>query len=1405
MIKKSIIFIISITFSFQTFAWNDSKEGSNKKGVETVAANCTPAVSRAELDINNVKTTLSTGGDMWFNISAAYEVPKGSGKHSIYAGSLWLGGKDVSGQLKVAAMVYRGSGNDFWAGPLSTLTAEIDPATCTEYDKQFISTRLEVAEFAAWYECKTNPDCDEEFEFSGYTVPRIIYDWPAHGRNYDPYNEDFYLAPFYDRNGDGFYNPEDGDYPGYDLNGEVDCSDRKLNIYGDLNLWWVFNDKGNVHTSTGSSAIGMEIRAQGFAFSTNDEVNNMTFYNFELINRSTFTLTETYFGVFADTDIGGYQDDYVGCDVQRGLGYCYNGDNYDEPYAGAQGYLDNPPAVGIDFFEGPYQDSDGIDNAVGIGFNEALNGIGYGDSIVDNERFGMRRFVYFNRVGPNWFTDPTNGVEYYNYLRSYWKDNTKMTYGDDGHLGTIECDFMFPGSSDPLGWGTGGLVQEPWTEVTAGNSPSDRRFVQSAGPFTLTPGAVNDITVGVVWAQSFSGSNTASVDLLLLADEKTQAMFDNCFRVLSGPDSPELVIREMNKELIIYIQNIKASNNYQEAYAERNAFIAAPDSIDTNNDGVFDKRLTEEEKIEYQTYRFEGYKIFQIKDNTVDASSLNDPDRARLIFQCDVRNDVGRIINYVFDKDLQVTIPVEMVNGNNQGISHSFRVTEDQFASGDKAVVNHKTYYFMAVAYAYNNFKEFSYTDPTTQNTPYLESRKAATGGIRPFSGIPHKTEVKNNGTVLQSNYGDQLEITRIEGKGNGGNFLKLKQSSVDEIMSGKPWFAKDLEYEKGFGPVNVKIIDPLNVAEGKYTIQFVDTLTWKNLSDASWKLFRNDISNSDTVYSDKIIRIGYDQLLLDYGISINIEQTVNPGLGSVLNGFIGAELTFSDPSKPWLTGVSDAEGASPFNWIRSGISNDPDFPELNDWIGLDNGQVYENVLQGTWAPFRLTSQENYGPMPRFSSGQAINIALGSDISKIESVDVIFTKDTSKWTRCPVLEAHYDTSNTIGRARKGRLRNSLSVDKMGNPADTTGGKGASTSPGSANYISPMGMGWFPGYAINIETGERLNMAFSENSWLKAENGADMLWNPTSNLTEGPWEDLRGGGMHYVYVFRNNIVNEHTFSNANNPTMYNKPGFRMPAYDAGAFAQSKLAQSKSSFVFMDTAVAQVYNACIWVGFPLLAENQELLETDATVSLRVRRAYDLYGTQPAISKGDLLAEGTVYLVQAGPVIYRDTTYVRGDKFKAREEYTFTTPAGSFDTLNVLIPTENQGLPMYNFSTEGMGPRTNVQEVAESMLDEIRVVPNPYYSFSEYESDKLDTRVKVINLPEKCTVTIYSINGTLIRQFSKVDPAITSIDWDLNNSARIPVASGVYIFHINAPDIGEKVVKWFGSVRTPDLDAF
>ena len=224
-------------------------------------------------------------------------------------------------------------------------------------------------------------------------------------------NNDPYLAPFYDKNGDGIYDPNDGDYPGYDLQNistSVTCNNY---IYGDKTLWWVFNDKGNIHSETGGEQIGLEIRAQAFGFQTSDDINNMTFYKYQVINRSSLTLTNTYFGWWTDADLGYAGDDYVGCDVGRGLGYIYNGDANDET---GIGYGTNPPASGLDFFQGPLADHmDGIDNDRDglIDEDDDLLVPGFQD-----EQIIMSKFVYYNNAS-GIRGDPRSASNYYSYLK----------------------------------------------------------------------------------------------------------------------------------------------------------------------------------------------------------------------------------------------------------------------------------------------------------------------------------------------------------------------------------------------------------------------------------------------------------------------------------------------------------------------------------------------------------------------------------------------------------------------------------------------------------------------------------------------------------------------------------------------------------------------------------------------------------------------------------------------------------------------------------------------------------------------------------------------------------------------------------------------------------------------------
>ena len=113
----------------------------------------------------------------------------------------------------------------------------------------------------------------------------------------------------------------------------------------------------------------------------------------------------------------------------------------------------------------------------------------------------------------------------------------------------------------------------------------------------------------------------------------------------------------------------------------------------------------------------------------------------------------------------------------------------------------------------------------------------------------------------------------------------------------------------------------------------------------------------------------------------------------------------------------------------------------------------------------------------------------------------------------------------------------------------------------------------------------------------------------------------------------------------------------------------------------------------------------------------------------------------------------------------------------------------------------------------MDKIKAVPNPYYGYSSYETNQLDNRVKITNLPGEATIKIFTVGGTLVRTLKK-DDNMTSIDWDLKNDFGIPIASGLYVIHVNARFWDseakvflekDKVLKWFGSLRPIDLDTF
>ncbi len=1415
-----LVFIALISFFLCNNVFAEKYKGEIKKSnvKQTKSDRCSPASGSSDLNVNNVRARINTGGDMWWDMTSAarYEIPRGSRRTSMFASALWIGGLDVDRNLKLAAQRFRQDGQDYWTGPLTIAQgpnwgqADIDAQVCKDYDKHFKITKKEVLDFKASGE-----------------ITDVIKSWPAHGDVTK--GQSRFLAPFFDKNGDYRYSTDDGDYPYYDFTNSLCPTDPKNQnpdgtwkpldptmettegivkggilvdqvLKGDQTLWWVFNDKGNDHTESGGASIGLEIRAQAFGFSTNDEINNMTFYTYEIINRSTYTLKDTYFSQWVDPDLGYAGDDYVGCDVGRGLGYCYNGratDGAGQYYA----YGDNPPAVGVDFFQGPYMNPDSIDNPKLVSGNptvESVNGVNFGNGIVDDERFGMRRFVYYNNSGTGINGEPDKASDYYNYLRGIWRNNQPMTYGGNAtNFPGVQCDFMFPDDTDPLFLGTRGIIVPGalWNEQTANNAPADRRFMQSAGPFTLRPGAVNYVTVGIPWAQALSGGPWASVQLLREVDDKCQALFDNCFKVLDGPDAPNLTVKELDRELIFFLTNEKGSNNEKERYKELDIRILETQVIKTtikdsvtsgSGDTTTHIIITRYDTIPNDRYyKFEGYQIFQLKDNTVSIADITDDSKARLVKQCDIKNfdaktlePIGQLINYEKNNALNgALVPVEKVNGANEGIVHTFRILEDQFASGDKRLVNHKKYYFIALAYAHNEWKKYDPLSGDTkgQKEPYLAGRKSVSGEIRSVTCIPHKTSPEANGTQLNSVYGSTPKIKRIEGQGNGNLIIDLTQTSINELLSktSAPYIVENPIYENNRGPINVKVIDPLNVKSGSYTIKFFPGIK-TDLTDATWKLY-NNVNGSLTLIdtSEVTINVTNEQIFPDLGLSVSIAQIAKiattpddvPSVAGVENivsdgGFLEASLTFTDNTMQWLTGVSDNDVSTiGFNWIRCGSVEtsvvadkeiedyyydvpNPERPGYRINYFLDKKQQYENILQGTWAPYRLTSFYDNGPAYNEDHTKQMHPSFAKNlIVNISSVDVVFTADKSKWTRCPVVETGDDVSLSEGGAPKLELRRHASVNKEG-----------TTVVNQDNNDYPTGMGWFPGYAINVATGERLNIMFGEDSWYGGHNGRDMKWNPTTSYFDH-FGNAVFGGKHFIYIMGHND----NFENGD-------PDYNCPAYDKGAWLHNHLISGYGT-----TDMKSVYYNAMWVTLPIAFipnNDPSQIPTDAKVRLRVAKPYSRYYSTTNV----------------GPTV---------------------------------AAVQNNNYPMYQFNTDDLAVQKGVLSIAQSALDLIGVVPNPYYAFSDYEENQIDNRVRIINLPQKCVVTIYTLTGTLIRQYS-VDKqgvesgningdARTSIDWDLKNFAGIPIAGGIYIIHIKADGIGEKTVKWFGALRPTDLNAF
>lgn len=269
----------------------------------------------AFLDINDVSAAFNSGGDLSWDLlgDPRYEVPKSSGKHALFAGNLWIGGLDGSGQLHMAAQTYRQSGIDMWPGPVAD-----------SYDSAYFARYNHVWKVSAT-EVLTHQSSVGQ---SGYIIPDDIKSWPGNGDTAN--GEPFFLAPFEDVNQNLIYEPDSGDYPLF---------------LGDQVLYMISNDMAAFHTETFGAALGADIHLMAYAYDTiaSSALDQSIFLSYRIVNRDTQALSEMMAGLWLDFDLGKYNDDHIGCDTMREAYFVYNADPVDD---GPFGYGETPPAFG---------------------------------------------------------------------------------------------------------------------------------------------------------------------------------------------------------------------------------------------------------------------------------------------------------------------------------------------------------------------------------------------------------------------------------------------------------------------------------------------------------------------------------------------------------------------------------------------------------------------------------------------------------------------------------------------------------------------------------------------------------------------------------------------------------------------------------------------------------------------------------------------------------------------------------------------------------------------------------------------------------------------------------------------------------------------------------------------------
>jgi len=188
-----------------------------------------------------------------------------------------------------------------------------------------------------------------------------------------------------------------------------------------------------------------------------------------------------------------------------------------------------------------------------------------------------------------------------------------------------------------------------------------------------------------------------------------------------------------------------------------------------------------------------------------------------------------------------------------------------------------------------------------------------------------------------------------------------------------------------------------------------------------------------------------------------------------------------------------------------------------------------------------------------------------------------------------------------------------------------------------------------------------------------------------------------------------------------------------------------------------------------------------------------AYFRYSYSP-----DSLADGDLFYIYNSPSDPTTQYHLQVNVYKNTSGSSRPPKPGCvfyINILNRLTPQDTFKIFSYPFDTKK----------DKYSLDNIRVVPNPYFIRASWDRNKVDRKIWFQGLPSQCTIRIFNIAGLLVKTIEHNELIISPIKvrsessgpgahaWNFSSDEGTDVASGLYIYQVVTPDKKHKVGKF------------